>query len=79
MKQDHANMSVHNTLIQKLDDEQLEGSGFVFQYIVDIIKKYIKLMIFKFCNSCLIPSIDETLRCPEFNARHCGSLLKTAS
>ena len=30
------------------------------------------------CNSCLIPSIDQTLRRPEFGARHCGSLPNTA-
>ena len=27
--------TIHNTIMQKLDDEQLEGSGFVFQYRVD--------------------------------------------
>ena len=37
MNEDHANMSVHNTLMQKLDDEQLKGSGFVFQYFLDVI------------------------------------------
>ena len=30
------------------------------------------------CNGCLIPSIDQTLRRPEFGARHCGSLPNTA-
>ena len=29
----HTQQDTHNTLIQKLDDEQLEGSGFVFQEI----------------------------------------------
>ena len=28
---------VHNTVMQKLDDEQLEGSGFVFQCIVEVM------------------------------------------
>ena len=28
---------IYNSLIQKLDDEKLEGSGFVFQCIVDVI------------------------------------------
>ena len=28
---DHTNDKVHNSLIQNLDDEQLEGSGFQFQ------------------------------------------------
>ena len=37
MNQDHANMSVHKTLRRKLDDEQMEGSGFVFQNIADVI------------------------------------------
>ena len=31
--EDHTNQ---NTLLQKSDDEQLEGSGFVFRFIVDI-------------------------------------------
>ena len=26
----HTNLNVHNTLVQKLDDEQLGGSGFLF-------------------------------------------------
>ena len=30
------------------------------------------------CNGCLIPSVDQTLRRPEFGARHCGSLPNTA-
>ena len=42
------NHTIHNTLMQKLDDEQLEGSGFVLNGIVNVIlKKYIKSMIFK--------------------------------
>ena len=30
------------------------------------------------CNGCLIPSLDQTLRRPEFGARYCGSLPNTA-
>ena len=33
---------VHISLIQKIDDEQLEGSGFVFQCIVDVILEVYK-------------------------------------
>ena len=33
----------HNTLIQKLDDEQLEGSGFVFQEIEEVILEIYKV------------------------------------
>ena len=37
----HTQQDTHNTLIQKLDDEQLEGSGFVFQEIEeDILEIY---------------------------------------
>ena len=36
MKQDHAKMSVHNTLMQKIDDEHLKGSGSVLQFIVNV-------------------------------------------
>ena len=43
----HTNEEVHYLLIQKLDDEQLESSGFVFQCFVDGVLEYIKLMIFK--------------------------------
>ena len=33
--------TIHNSLMQKLDDEQLEGSGFVFQEIKEVIlEKY---------------------------------------
>ena len=31
------NHTIHNTLIQKLDDEQLEGSGFVLNGIVNVV------------------------------------------
>ena len=32
---------VHNRIMQKLDDEQLEGSGFVFQEIEEVmLEKY---------------------------------------
>ena len=33
----HTQQDTHNTLMQKLDDEQLEGSGFVFQEIEEVI------------------------------------------
>ena len=33
----------HNTLLQKLDDEQLEGSGFVFQEIEEVILEIYKV------------------------------------
>ena len=33
----------HNTLMQKLDDEQLEGSGFVFQEIAEVILEIYKV------------------------------------
>ena len=33
----------HNTLMQKLDDEQLEGSGFVFQEIDEVILEIYKV------------------------------------
>ena len=38
---------VHNILLQKLDDEQLEGSGFQFQELEEVILQIYKLMIFK--------------------------------
>ena len=38
------NENVHNSLVQKLDDEQLEGSGFVFQCIVDVILEIHKVI-----------------------------------
>ena len=34
---------IHNTLMQKLDDEQLEGSGFVFQEIEEVILEIYKV------------------------------------
>ena len=34
---------IHNTLMQKLDDEQLEGSGFVFQAIEEVILEIYKV------------------------------------
>ena len=33
----HSYEDVHNSLLQKLDDEQLEGSGFVLNGIVNVI------------------------------------------
>ena len=39
----HMNQNVHNTIMQKLDDEQLEGPGFVLQYIVDAISEIYKV------------------------------------
>ena len=33
----HTQDTIHNTLMQKLDDEQLEGSGFVLNRIVNVI------------------------------------------
>ena len=35
---------VHNTLVQKLDDEQLEGSGFQFQEIEEVIIEIYKVI-----------------------------------
>ena len=37
------NLNVHNTLMQKLDDEQLEGSGFVLNGIVNVILEMYKV------------------------------------
>ena len=37
------NLNVHNSLMQKLDDEQLEGSGFVLNGIVNIIMEVYKV------------------------------------
>ena len=37
----------HNTLMQKLDDEQLEGSGFVFQEIEEVILEIYKVNDFQ--------------------------------
>ena len=39
----HTQQLTHNTLIQKLDDEQLEGSGFVFQEIEEVILEIYKV------------------------------------
>ena len=47
LNQDQENMSVHSTILQKVDDEQLEGSGFVFQYNVDVMLEFMKLMVLK--------------------------------
>ena len=38
-----ANPNVHNILMQKLDDEQLEGSGFVLNGIVNVISEIYKV------------------------------------
>ena len=35
--------NVHNSLIQNLDDEQLEGSGFQFQEIEEVILEIYKI------------------------------------
>ena len=44
MQQDTEGAShVHNSLIQKLDDEQLEGSGFQFQEIEEVILEIYKV------------------------------------
>ena len=37
------NLNVHNSLMQKLDDEQLEGSGFVLNGIVNVIMEVYKV------------------------------------
>ena len=37
------NHTIHNTLIQKIDDEQLEGSGFVLNGIVNVIMEVYKV------------------------------------
>ena len=39
----HTQQDTHNILIQKLDDEQLEGSGFVFQEIEEVISEIYKV------------------------------------
>ena len=41
----HSNedITIHNTLIQKLDEEQLEGSGFVFQYMEEAVLEIYKV------------------------------------
>ena len=33
----HTNEHIHNSLLQKVDDEQLEGSGFMLNGIVNVI------------------------------------------
>ena len=45
---------------------------------VDLRRRLLDILHFGHCNGCLIPSIDQTLRRPEFGARHCGSLSNTA-
>ena len=35
--QTNPDQTIHNTLMQKLDDQQLEGSGFVLNPIVTVI------------------------------------------
>ena len=35
--------TIHNTLMQKLEDEQLEGSGFVLNRIVNLILEKFKV------------------------------------
>ena len=37
------NENVHNTIMQKLDDEKLEGSGFQFQEIEEVIIEIYKV------------------------------------
>ena len=37
------NHKIHNTIMQKLDDEQLEGSGFVLNGIVNVILEIYKV------------------------------------
>ena len=37
------NHTIHNTIMQKLDDEQLEGSGFVLDGIVSVILEIYKV------------------------------------
>ena len=39
----HKNLNVHNTLMQKLDNEQLEGSGFVLNGIVNVMLEIYKV------------------------------------
>ena len=40
----YLDQAVHNTLKQKLDDEQLEGSGFGFQEIEEVILEIYKVL-----------------------------------
>ena len=37
------NHTIHNTLMQKLDDEQLAGSGFVLSGIVNVLLEIFKV------------------------------------
>ena len=39
----HTNQTIHNTLVQKLDGEKLEGSGFVLNGIVNVILEIYKV------------------------------------
>ena len=43
LKYNHTQQDTHNTIIQKLDDEQLEGPGFVFQEIEEVILEIYKV------------------------------------
>ena len=43
LRYNHTQQDTHNTLMQKLDDEQLEGSGFQFQAIEEIILEIYKV------------------------------------
>ena len=40
---DSIRAALHKTIMQKLDDEQLEGSGFVFQEIKEVILEIYKV------------------------------------
>ena len=40
-------MHIHNILMQKLDDEQLEGSDFQFQEIEEVILQIYKIIDFQ--------------------------------
>ena len=42
--QDSIRAALHNTIMQKLDDEQLEGSGFVLNGIVNVILEIYKVI-----------------------------------
>ena len=39
----HMQQDLHNSLLQKLDDEQLEGSGFQFREIEEVILEIYKV------------------------------------
>ena len=45
--QDSIRAALHNTIMQKLDDEQLEGSGFVLNGIVSVILEIFKVNDFE--------------------------------